>query len=104
MIAKHARKLPSGHSNVRLAAVEIPQDSECLFGVRLPERFDDLAKVVQLNVSDKDYWIYTNSAFDNRRKQEVFERLGFERGLEFLASERAGEHAFAIRDDDGHAA
>ena len=28
----------------------------------------DLAKVVQLNVSDKDYWLYTNSAFDNEHK------------------------------------
>ena len=51
----------------------------------------DLAKVVQLNVSDKDYWIYTNSAFDNERKRAVFERLGFERGLDFLARERGEE-------------
>lgn len=45
----------------------------------------DIAKVVQLNVTSKDYWIYTNSPYDNEKKREAFERLGFERGLEFLA-------------------
>ena len=65
----------------------------------------DLAKVVQLNVSDKDYWIYTNSAFDNTRKQEAFERLGFERGLEFLARERGASHPLATRQNgNGNAA
>ncbi len=48
----------------------------------------DLAKVVQLNVANKDYWIYTNSPLDNERKRRVFERYGFERGLEVLAGEK----------------
>jgi type IV secretion system protein VirB4 len=50
----------------------------------------DLAKVVQLNVASKDYWIYTNSPYDNERKQQAFERLGFERGLEFLSGQSRG--------------
>ncbi len=48
----------------------------------------DLAKVVQLNVAAKDYWIYTNSPLDNDRKRRVFDRYGFERGLEVLAREK----------------
>lgn len=28
----------------------------------------DLAKVVQLNVSDRDYWIYSNAATDTARR------------------------------------
>ncbi len=48
----------------------------------------DLAKVVQLNVDSRDYWLYTNSPYDSERKREVFRRLGFEKGLQFLAHER----------------
>ncbi len=44
--------------------------------------------MVQLNVASKDYWIYTNSPYDNDRKRLAFERLGFERGLEFLAAQQ----------------
>jgi len=48
----------------------------------------DLAKVVQLNVASKDYWIYTNSPYDNEKKRKAFERLGFERALDFLAGQQ----------------
>jgi type IV secretion system protein VirB4 len=47
----------------------------------------DLAKVLQLNVAEKDYWIYTNSPFDNERKRRAFERYGFERGLQVLSEQ-----------------
>ena len=47
----------------------------------------DLAKVLQLNVAEKDYWIYTNSPFDNERKRRAFERYGFERGLQVLCEQ-----------------
>ena len=47
----------------------------------------DLAKVVQLNVDSRDYWLYTNSPYDSKHKREVFRRLGFEKGLQFLARE-----------------
>jgi type IV secretion system protein VirB4 len=49
----------------------------------------DLAKVVTLSVDPKSYWLYTNDPFDNRRRHEVLERHGFERGLEILASSSA---------------
>ena len=45
----------------------------------------DYAKVLNLNVDPKGYWIYTNSPYDNQRKREAFARYGFERGLEVLA-------------------
>jgi len=45
----------------------------------------DLAKVVNLRVGPKDYWLYTSNPFDRERRREAFERYGFEQGLEFLA-------------------
>jgi type IV secretion system protein TrbE len=48
----------------------------------------DLSKVVQLNVASRDYWIYTNSPYDNEKKRCAFKRLGFKRGLEFLGSQK----------------
>jgi type IV secretory pathway VirB4 component len=48
----------------------------------------DLAKVVELNVGPKDYWLYTNSPFDNQKKREAFARYGLTRGLEILAGPR----------------
>ena len=45
----------------------------------------DVAKVVNLNVDRKGYWLYTNSPYDNQKKREAFERYGFEQGLDILA-------------------
>jgi type IV secretion system protein VirB4 len=45
----------------------------------------DLAKVVNLNVDRKDYWLYTSSPQDRERRREAFEKYGFEQGLEILA-------------------
>jgi len=45
----------------------------------------DFAKVLNLNVDPKGYWIYTNSPYDNQRKREAFAQHGIERGLELLA-------------------
>lgn len=45
----------------------------------------DHAKVLNLNVDPRGYWIYTNSPYDNQRKREAFARYGFERGLEVLS-------------------
>ena len=47
----------------------------------------DIAKVANLEVDPKSYWLYTNDPFDNRKRAEAFEKLGFERGLETLAGE-----------------
>jgi type IV secretion system protein VirB4 len=51
----------------------------------------DHAKVLNLNVDPRGYWIYTNSPYDNQRKREAFARYGFERGLEVLASSNSEE-------------
>jgi hypothetical protein len=36
-------------------------------------------------VDAKSYWLYTNDAFDNRKRRDAFDTYGFERGLEVLA-------------------
>ena len=45
----------------------------------------DLAKVANLNVDPKSYWLYTNDPYDNKKRKDAFETYGFERGLEILA-------------------
>jgi len=45
----------------------------------------EVAKVANLEVDPKSYWLYTNDPFDNRRRKEAFETYGFERGPEVLA-------------------
>jgi type IV secretion/conjugal transfer VirB4 family ATPase len=45
----------------------------------------DIAKVINLNVDPKDYWLYTSSPYDRERRRQAFERHGFEEGLEILA-------------------
>ncbi|MGC1417183.1 MAG: DUF87 domain-containing protein [Candidatus Acidiferrum sp.] len=46
----------------------------------------EIAKVANLEVDAKSYWLYTNDPFDNRKRAEAFEQYGFEKGLEVLAS------------------
>ncbi len=45
----------------------------------------EIAKVANLEVDAKSYWLYTNDPFDNRKRAEAFDTHGFERGLEILA-------------------
>ena len=45
----------------------------------------DLAKVLNLNVDPRSYWLYTNTPADNEIRREVFARHGFEEGLEILS-------------------
>jgi type IV secretion system protein VirB4 len=47
----------------------------------------DRSKVANLKVDPKGYWLYTNSPFDNQRRRDAFDRLGFEEGLEALSKE-----------------
>jgi type IV secretion system protein VirB4 len=49
----------------------------------------DMAKVVNLQVDPRSYWLYTNDPFDNQKRREAFEMYGFEQGLEKLVGERA---------------
>ncbi len=55
------------------------------FLIKTPE----LAKVVNLTVDAKSYWLYTNDPYDNQKRKAAFEQYGFEKGLEVLAGERA---------------
>jgi len=47
----------------------------------------ELAKVANLEVDAKSYWLYTNDPFDNRKRRDAFETYGFESGLEMLTRE-----------------
>ncbi len=48
----------------------------------------EIAKVANLEVDPKSYWLYTNDPFDNRKRAEAFEKHGFEKGLEVLTGAR----------------
>ena len=54
------------------------------FLIKTPE----LAKVANLEVDAKSYWLYTNDPFDNLKRREAFETYGFEKGLKVLAGEQ----------------
>jgi type IV secretion system protein VirB4 len=56
------------------------------FLIKTPE----LAKVVNLSVDPKSYWLYTNDPYDNRKRQEAFATYGFEQGLAVLAAATLG--------------
>jgi type IV secretion system protein VirB4 len=45
----------------------------------------DFSKVVNLNVDETGYWLYTSNPFDNRRRQDACAQHGITRGLEELA-------------------
>lgn len=49
----------------------------------------EMAKVLNLEVDAKSYWLYTNDPYDNRKRAEAFEKYGFEKGLEVLAGSRS---------------
>ena len=51
------------------------------FLIKTPE----LAKVANLNVDRRSYWLYTNDPYDNQRRKEAFAAHGFERGLDVLS-------------------
>jgi type IV secretion/conjugal transfer VirB4 family ATPase len=51
------------------------------FLIKTPE----LAKVANLNVDRRSYWLYTNDPYDNQKRREAFEAHGFEKGLDVLA-------------------
>jgi len=51
------------------------------FLIKTPE----LAKVANLDVDPRSYWLYTNDPYDNQKRKEAFETYGFEKGLEVLA-------------------
>ena len=48
----------------------------------------DFAKVLELNVDAKSYWLYTSDPYDNQRKEELFGRFGLQEGLQILSKEK----------------
>jgi type IV secretion/conjugal transfer VirB4 family ATPase len=68
-------------TEVALIAALLPKQQ---FLIKTPE----LAKVANLNVDRRSYWLYTNDPYDNRKRQEAFDTYGFERGLDHLAGEK----------------
>jgi type IV secretion system protein VirB4 len=77
----YRRQFHLNENEAELITTLIPKQQ---FLIKTPE----LAKVLNLTVDSKSYWLYTNDPYDNRRRREAFETYGFERGLEVLAGER----------------
>ena len=46
----------------------------------------DLAKVLNLMVDPRSYWLYTNTPIENERVTAIFKEHGFEAGLDRLAA------------------
>ena len=46
----------------------------------------ELAKVLNLMVDPRSYWLYTNTPIENERVTAIFKEHGFEAGLDRLAA------------------
>lgn len=77
----YRRQFHLNENEVELISGLIPKQQ---FLIKTPE----LAKVANLTVDAKSYWLYTNDPYDNKKRKEAFETYGFEKGLEILAGER----------------
>lgn len=76
----YRRQFHLNDTEVDLIATLLPKRQ---FLIKTPE----LAKVANLNVDRRSYWLYTNDPYDNRKRKEAFDAYGFEKGLEVLAGE-----------------
>ena len=74
----YRRQFHLNETEVDLISGLIPKQQ---FLIKTPE----LAKVANLSVDPKSYWLYTNDPYDNKKRKEAFEAHGFEKGLEALA-------------------
>jgi len=74
----YRRQFHLNDTEVNLIAGLIPKQQ---FLLKTPE----LAKVANLHVDRRSYWLYTNDPYDNQKRKEAFEAYGFEKGLDFLA-------------------
>ena len=74
----YRRQFHLNENEVELISALVPKQQ---FLIKTPE----LAKVANLTVDSKSYWLYTNDPYDNRKRKEAFETYGFEKGLEVLA-------------------
>jgi type IV secretion/conjugal transfer VirB4 family ATPase len=77
----YRRQFHLNENEVELISNLVPKQQ---FLIKTPE----LAKVANLTVDRKSYWLYTNDPYDNRKRREAFENYGFEKGLEVLAGEQ----------------
>jgi type IV secretion system protein TrbE len=73
----YRRQFHLNDTEVDLISGLIPKQQ---FLIKTPE----LAKVVNLHVDPKSYWLYTNDPYDNKKRKEAFDAYGFEKGLEVL--------------------
>jgi type IV secretion system protein TrbE len=76
----YRRQFHLNDTEVELIAALLPKKQ---FLIKTPE----LAKVANLNVDKRSYWLYTNDPYDNRKRQEAFDAHGFDKGLKVLAGE-----------------
>jgi type IV secretion/conjugal transfer VirB4 family ATPase len=76
----YRRQFHLNENEVELISTLIPKQQ---FLIKTPE----LAKVANLTVDPRSYWLYTNDPYDNRKRKEAFDRYGLEKGLEVLAGE-----------------
>ena len=74
----YRRQFHLNDNEVELIANLIPKQQ---FLIKTPE----LAKVANLHVDAKSYWLYTNDPYDNKKRKDAFDAYGFEKGLEVLA-------------------
>lgn len=74
----YRRQFHLNEAEIGLIATLLPKQQ---FLIKTPE----LAKVANLNVDRRSYWLYTNDPYDNRKRKEAFETYGFEKGLDVLA-------------------
>ena len=74
----YRRQFHLNENEVELISTLIPKQQ---FLIKTPE----LAKIVNLAVDPKSYWLYTNDPYDNRKRKEAFDAYGFEKGLSVLA-------------------
>jgi type IV secretion/conjugal transfer VirB4 family ATPase len=77
----YRRQFHLNENEVELISGLIPKQQ---FLIKTPE----LAKVANLNVDAKSYWLYTNDPYDNKKRKEAFDTYGFEKGLEVLSGAR----------------
>jgi type IV secretion system protein TrbE len=74
----YRRQFHLNGNEIALIAGLLPKQQ---FLIKTPE----LAKVANLCVDQKSYWLYTNDPYDNRKRAEAFAAYGFEKGLEILS-------------------
>jgi type IV secretion/conjugal transfer VirB4 family ATPase len=74
----YRRQFHLNENEIELVSGLVPKQQ---FLIKTPE----LAKVANLTVDAKSYWLYTNDPYDNQKRTAAFETYGFENGLEILA-------------------